>query len=907
MNPYNESRFRSQVDSALKSVRTVLENTRHPQYPADVPHQYDDKYSLAEFVTNTSLASQLNCLEALGLTQKSLQQLLKWAQSRSVTIRLKSEETCTYDREETRKVTSATEHVTEVKGLLSNVLSITDKVVTTITEYFWKFEVQYELFAFQGNNPDEKVLLQARKGCCEIKTSTKSTPRPQVTVVPSADINVSWLLSNVHENLSLKFSIDRSEKTCHTPRRNKQVDAALSYLRTFYSWAMQVHNYFTKLFPVQAEHGLDLSKINDNGIFVPVVPLFDESTQDVRKPLLSIGDLNQFLIEQKRSFGEKFGELAKMFPENGKIITLAEAKILVILLHARQICQHYADGVDYIEAMLYKQLEAAIGKVLTPVDFTNYMRYHNRQIFKAEYEPVQFCYAIRRPDHYPEGILSIEAQLDDGSLAEPILTTVRSSVATRPMYFSLDAATKVAFLGERYLHAWVSHQFAGNSGLSLSLNARARQFSSFLVLVGTIASADLFEPKYGIIIKNKDDLKIPLNLEQIPTPKEFRDAIESLSPEQQRFAKAIRSMQLAGTLFAVCVIQIKPQLEKLLRLPHDCLTKEIKLTQDLLELFIQYQIPSDLLSYDGNPNASGNEKLQAVKNHVATMQAMIQQARARELELAKEEQKFREAEEIVSKKFLEKKHVHKDKDMVKEKEKEKSPKDTKRKKKARPVEPKKASSALPVSPHVDTIAAPAPTAPSDSPSQPLEPVDKPSHDVAHVPQSGGEEEVVDYTTIPGKLDNMFEKLDEDSALRPTIITPGNTWTRRYQKALLAEPTQETITADSGQKIEKQKAFDLLDALSRAGALTIDSASLHVVLAATHCFDKSLVDTVIQDNINPIEKIERSTLIVATTIQNKPAIQLVKAEQLDRVKTYSPALFAPATYAEIEGAPMDADQ
>ncbi len=49
--------------------------------------------------------------------------------------------------------------------------------------------------------------------------------------------------------------------------------------------------------------------------------------------------------------------------------------------------------------------------------------------------------------------------------------------------------------------------------------ARARQFSSFILLVGSIASADVFLPKYAIIIKNKDDLKIPLMLEQIPTPK----------------------------------------------------------------------------------------------------------------------------------------------------------------------------------------------------------------------------------------------------------------------------------------------------------------------------------------------------------------------------------------------------
>ncbi len=36
---------------------------------------------------------------------------------------------------------------------------------------------------------------------------------------------------------------------------------------------------------------------------------------------------------------------------------------------------------------------------------------------------------------------------------------------------------------------------------------------------------------------------------------------------------------VASTLFGVCVLQIKPQLEKLLNLPNDALTKEIALTQ----------------------------------------------------------------------------------------------------------------------------------------------------------------------------------------------------------------------------------------------------------------------------------------------------------------------------------------
>merc|ERR1719456_704588 len=112
-----------------------------------------------------------------------------------------------------------------------------------------------------------------------------------------------------------------------------------------------------------------------------------------------------------------------------------------------------------------------------------------------------------------------------------------------------------------------------------------------IVLAGRVVSASAFEPKYAAIVQNKDELTIPLELSTIPTPKEFKDAISSLSPEQQAFAKAFRSMQLESTLFGVLVVQIKPQLEKLLNLPEDSLTKEIKLTQDLMQLFIKYQIP----------------------------------------------------------------------------------------------------------------------------------------------------------------------------------------------------------------------------------------------------------------------------------------------------------------------------
>jgi hypothetical protein len=42
-------------------------------------------------------------------------------------------------------------------------------------------------------------------------------------------------------------------------------------------------------------------------------------------------------------------------------------------------------------------------------------------------------------------------------------------------------------------------------------------------------------------------------------------------------------------MLGICIVQLKPQLEVFLGLPEEALTKEIKLTQDLMSLFVGYQ------------------------------------------------------------------------------------------------------------------------------------------------------------------------------------------------------------------------------------------------------------------------------------------------------------------------------
>merc|ERR1719265_8344 len=181
--------------------------------------------------------------------------------------------------------------------------------------------------------------------------------------------------------------------------------------------------------------------------------------------------------------------------------------------------------------------------------------------------------------------------------------------------------------------------------------------------------------------------------------------------------------------------------------------------------------------------------------------------------------------------------------------------------------------------------------PASSPAQPQAPAvnAQQTPDVIDPDSINLQDALVDYTKVPKEMDQRFEELDEDGTLRPTVITTGDVWSKKAQKALLGKEEVSSLRADE-QRTEKQKAFDLLDALTRSGALPVDHASLHVVLAATHCFDKTILETIIQDNVSPIEKVERSTLIMASTIHRAPAAALMQPAQLPRVQGSSPMLF-----------------
>jgi hypothetical protein len=127
-------------------------------------------------------------------------------------------------------------------------------------------------------------------------------------------------------------------------------------------------------------------------------------------------------------------------------------------------------------------------------------------------------------------------------------------------------------------------------------------------------------------------------------------------------------------------------------------------------------------------------------------------------------------------------------------------------------------------------------------------------------------------------------------VRPTKVEPGDVWRKKFLKSLLAKPSETSLGKDE-LRTEKNKAFDLLDALSKSGALALGNCQLHVVIVVTHCFDRMVMETVTRDNVNPIEKVERTQLIIASAVHAEEDIsKLVRDNQLARVKEFNGNLF-----------------
>jgi hypothetical protein len=208
---------------------------------------------------------------------------------------VQSEERCKFIKKVVREEESKTKHVTEWSGGDTR----TDKTVTTIEEWIWTFTVEYKLIGFCGADPDKRVVLQGRTGTVEIMTTSDKSPRPETRVVDPIEVNVTWLLRD-----AAAFKIDRSAKSCRTPRRNADVEAALRAFEALHAgaraWLVLSEQRVLGAGARQARHGRDQRQRRVCAVCAAACCRRRAPTQK-SGALLPAQDQQAFIGEQKRS------------------------------------------------------------------------------------------------------------------------------------------------------------------------------------------------------------------------------------------------------------------------------------------------------------------------------------------------------------------------------------------------------------------------------------------------------------------------------------------------------------------------------------------------------------------------------------------------------------------------------
>jgi hypothetical protein len=403
-----------------------------------------------------------------------------------------------------------------------------------------------------------------------------------------------------------------------------------------------------------------------------------------------------------------------------------------------------------------------------------------------------------------------------------------------------------------------------------------------------MGGSNTFIPKDAIILQNKDEVLIPLLTKVLPSAKEFKDSIASLSTEQRAFAEAYRKMQLESSVFGVCIIQIKPQLERLLNLPEGALTKEIQLTQDLMSLFVDHQIPSDLLSFDEPSDEGTSDKVKKVTEYATAVMDVIAKAKEKQVEEENQKAKLRERMKVG-----EENQKAQMGERIKVGEQQTRTASTSASRTIYMDYSTSSFSGESGSKGGRSSATEAPRRRMQAQELAFDEMDEAALLEVNDKAEGRDgsyhdgksyesftqltHQSDDFTLIPTMLDAKFEQYDEDGALKSTIIKAGQDWTRSRQENLLVVSQKTKLDSDTVAS-ERNRAMDLLTAISRSGSLSIESSELHVIVAVSHCFEKQIMETIIKDNINPIEKMERSMMMIASVIHDVAEGDLLCAEK-----------------------------
>lgn len=998
---YDANIFDSQLQSAVRKVEEVLQANKYPIFASSHPHLYDDKFAVAEVMARSAIMSVVNTFHAMNSTAAAnIPSQFFGCHPVNCTAKLQfvTEEHCRMTHSAEVERDSGTVRIEETQTFMG-VEKKTTKIMHSFTEYYWEMMTHHQLkLVLHEAGPSPPIVLPwiATRNTWKRTTTTVQQPYPTDRVYDPIVLDMAWLYQSLKfdagsSSLIPLFNIDRHRQSTLTPRRNAEINGALHFAQSLVQFSSRVSEHYNRFdfhYSTVDTERRKLPKLVAEKVLQSVQPVLFSNVISEDEPMgennasysgkgrvLSQAELSLLFTEETHSLQVEGESLQKQFKEYGSAGMEKDTWMLLCIAHMSDTSSALSNAMTQIENSLRKQLVQAVGKELTATDLHNFVNnIRLGELFRPEYAANVFSFAVRRSQaSSPDGHFAVKHSFSSVAGESAPIRTIHRKLPqgqTPLMKMRLNAATTIEIGGDRHLHGWVNHDFQRTGGgisanqredIGLALSATARQFSSFILVLGRVASDSEFVAEHAILLRDKDAVDIPLLVELVPNIKKFHDAISSLSPTQQEFAKAYRRLQLQHSLLGVLVVQVKPPLERILGLNEGDLTKEIALTRDLMNLLVDFQIPSDLLAHTPSRNqpkremtepsdefddvtstslVSQSSGLSEVKANVAAMKELLSSLKEEELvgERARQEMKGERKRSASADTALAGAAVNSEGMVNLGHSSRSSPHhfaggSASYAETAYPSSiPSGVPSGIPTAEptcvpssvssvsisggHTDQSMTLKASSGTDSNAAAEQVADKPTSSESSSSDSTADNKskVAGSDTFPGAsvsqlpalLDSALndqsrvealrarakeancsecenamvfpEHHEETSTIEAMILHPSGHWTRKRLENLVTGKIRSESLGQAKLDEERTQAFDLLDLLTLSGGSPLDvpgQVSLHVIAPLTHHFARSLVDSVVMGNINPVDELDWTLSTVAATIHNRNISEVIR--------------------------------
>ena len=902
--------FEHRMADLMKEARRIVGLDAPDMNPLTADHKYSDKFEIINTLGDSLISSILSDLQIMGLQRCTLESI---EQGEKMYLKFSSEESCVFNRKIEKKTSNKTESSGGISGLMSFITRSYD------VNDVWVFDFEYSHNCFlHRTKSDSKTELWSGSGHKEIPWPKEQPPRPKKSVNTPIEIDITWLARYVKSNSA--FEIDIAKAAC--PTLNSEVNELLKSSDLLKDWCQSVSMYF-----------MDTSELSEDNEEHINFNHPDDQLKLVVSPLL-ISNENVVSIRDSHhdSLLTVIAELSKDHKrpdfKNSTLITFKERFLCIACNDLVANVTSFDKSIDVMDCITMRVISSVMNTEFTTTEFDAVVQYFKKLSFKKKYKPVPFMEQIRSRTNHPEGFFRITD--GNGKLldVDRRLVLENSPDIRIPITASAKATIPIR-KGNVSVNCFVKQKISGDSETqTFNISLRAEQLSSFIVVLGKMSGSDMMIPSHAITLRNRDDLTIPLVLAEIPSAKEFKEAIESLSPEQKRFADAYRSMQLDGTLFSIAIIQIKPQIEVVLNLPEGTLSKETELSEKLLKMMVTDGLSSDLLS----ATKSSSDPLEEVRTNISRIDGLIQKERDEEL---REQERLRQLEEV-KRKIAEEARAEEAKriqrftlqsnrrvydecadisrclseniekvlergqriDNLVEKSccisssSEMFRKSSSKKKSTFGFSLPSMLSAKTQSLERCKFATEAHTGVMgtfdcdvrdeicDSKKDIIEDAVTEDQNKSKIKETEEEDEtkpsageikatqseIWDFSRIPSTLEQKFSSTTETAvALRPLTLKTGDSWSKLKYSSLLDSQGKMISLSGPSLKSEKEAAFNLLDALTKSGTVPLKEASVAIIFGFSHSWAESILRTVAKRNRNPLEIATNTAIELARTL------------------------------------------